>query len=76
MNYLNGKEVRLGDVVEITHHDSQKYQTVILEIIEPNSPKAIDWNIPNGGVFVEDPLIGLTMWPYMDEDIILLRRKI
>ena len=73
MTYLDGQPVMVGDIVEINNH--LKHQAVVVEIIASNSRQAIEWNSPKGGVMIDDPIIGLTLWPDMDEDIKLLRRK-
>jgi hypothetical protein len=73
MKYLDGREVMVGDIVEITNN--RKNEAVVVEVIEPNSPQAIEWKIPRGGAMIDDPVTGWTLWTCMDEDIRLLSRK-
>lgn len=73
MKYLDGQDVMVGDIVEITNN--RKCEAVIVEIIEPYSTQAIEWKIPRGGAMIDSPALGWTLWPYMDEDIRLISRE-
>lgn len=72
MKYLDEQQVMVGDIVEVSGR--AKTEVVVVEIIEPNSLQAIELNSPSGGVMIDDPATGLTLWPYMDEDISLVWR--
>lgn len=73
MKYLDGQEVMVGDIVEITNN--RKNEAVVVEIIEPNSIQAIEWKIPRGGAMIDDLATGWVLWSNMDEDIRLVSRK-
>lgn len=72
MKYLDGQQVMVGDIIEVSGR--AKSEAVVVEIIEPNSFQAIELNSPGGGVMIDDPATGLTLWPYMDEDVSLIQR--
>lgn len=73
MKYLDGQQVMVGDIVEVSGR--AKREAVVVEIIEPNSLQAIELNSPSGGVMIYDPATGWTLWPHMDEEVSLIRRE-
>jgi hypothetical protein len=78
MNYKDGTEVRVGDEVTVSHGNGRSDQSgTVLQILQPHSKEAIDWNTPKGGVLIEGGGYGLFVTNALaeDEDILFVRRS-
>lgn len=51
MTYLDRQAVVIGDMVEIKNY--HRNHVVVVEIIEPNSRQAIEWNSLKGGLMTQ-----------------------
>jgi hypothetical protein len=78
MNYKDGTKVQVGDEVTVSHGNGRSDQSgTVLQIIQPYSKEAIDWNIPEGGVLIEGGGYGLFVTNALaeDEDILFVCRS-
>jgi hypothetical protein len=72
--YMSGIEVMEGDVIAV-HHDGESVEGVVLQVLLPNTPDAVDWASPDGGVLIEGGGLGLFVTaPEHEEDIVFVRR--
>jgi hypothetical protein len=77
MNYKDGTEVRVGDEVMVSHGNGSDRSGTVLQILQPYSKEAIDWNTHEGGVLIEGGGYGLFVTNALaeDEDILFVRRS-
>jgi hypothetical protein len=78
MNYKDGTEVRVGDEVMVSHGNGRSDRSgTVLQILQPYSKEAINWNTPEGGVLIEGGGYGLFVTNALaeDEDILFIRRS-
>jgi hypothetical protein len=77
MKYMNGIEVRVGDIIAVSHGDQGDIEGVVIEVLLPDMPSAaLGWSSARGGVVIEGGGLGLfTTAPLDDdEDIVFVRR--
>jgi len=71
MTYMDGTEVREGDVVLIDGKAG-----VIRKIIRPGTTDADSWSSPDGGILIEGGGLGLSVTKSLEHDkcVVFVRR--
>jgi hypothetical protein len=75
MPYMDGTEVREGDVVAI-RHDRSNSPGVVLKVLLPGTKDAKDWSLPKDGLLFKSDAYGLFVAESLeeDEDIVFVRK--
>jgi hypothetical protein len=73
--YMDGTEVREGDIVAISQIRLGA-RGVVLKVLLPGTPDAAAWAVPEGGVLLKGDVDGLFVTSALadDEDIVFVRR--
>jgi hypothetical protein len=77
MKYFDRTEFRAGDVVTV-ERPTGNIPAVAIEVLQPHTKDALDWNAPGGGVLIEGGGLGLfvTSHPEKDPEIQFVRRAL
>ena len=74
--YMSGEEVRLGDLVEISHGNGPKATIVVLIPEGPAAAgfKAEEWSYLKSGFMLQAEGMGLVHYSEPDNELLLIRR--
>ncbi len=75
MKYVSGIEIQEGDVVKVKL--GQLTKVGVLKIIQPGTEDSEVWELPNGGIMIEEgnSILFTTAHVEQDEDIEFMHRK-